>query len=176
MIGASLTDTGENVQKWTRVFSTRRWVILVARTRRKKACPVLDIFAYGKVSSPCLYRLSQFDQIWTQTGFVKFWPSTTNFSDFIIFRNTNLKNINFFIQMENQWSFPLSIIFIVFGIPANMILLFVSLFDRKRTTGNFISLYVLKSLQNCIICEISKHNISWITLLLLRLCGHFAEF
>ena len=31
-----LTDTGEFVQKWTRVFSTRRWVILVARTRRKK--------------------------------------------------------------------------------------------------------------------------------------------
>ena len=29
-----LTDTGENVQKWTRVFSTRSWVILVARTRR----------------------------------------------------------------------------------------------------------------------------------------------
>ena len=29
-----LTDTGENVQKWTRVFSTRRWV--VARMRRKK--------------------------------------------------------------------------------------------------------------------------------------------
>ena len=32
----TLTDTAENVQKWTRVFSTRRWVILVARTRRKK--------------------------------------------------------------------------------------------------------------------------------------------
>ena len=32
----NLTDTGENVQKWTRVFSTRCWVILVARTRRKK--------------------------------------------------------------------------------------------------------------------------------------------
>ena len=32
----TLTDTGENVQKWTRVFSTRRWVRLVARTRRKK--------------------------------------------------------------------------------------------------------------------------------------------
>ena len=31
-----LIDTGENVQKWTRVFSTRRWVILVARTGRKK--------------------------------------------------------------------------------------------------------------------------------------------
>ena len=31
-----LTDTGKNVQKWTRVFPTRRWVILVARTRRKK--------------------------------------------------------------------------------------------------------------------------------------------
>ena len=56
-----LTDTGENVQKWTRVFSTRRWVILVARTRRKKerkiACPLLDAFACGQVSSPRLYRL-----------------------------------------------------------------------------------------------------------------------
>ena len=31
-----LTDTGENVQKWTRIFSTQRSVILVARTRRKK--------------------------------------------------------------------------------------------------------------------------------------------
>ena len=31
-----LTDTGENVQKWTRVFPTRCWVILVARTRPKK--------------------------------------------------------------------------------------------------------------------------------------------
>ena len=56
-----LTDTGENVQKWTRVFSTRRWVILVARTRRKKekkiACPHLDVFACGQVSIPRLYRL-----------------------------------------------------------------------------------------------------------------------
>ena len=34
--GPFLTDTGENVQKWTRVFSTRRWVIHVARARRKK--------------------------------------------------------------------------------------------------------------------------------------------
>ena len=31
-----LTDTGEKVHKWMRVFLTRRWVILVARTRRKK--------------------------------------------------------------------------------------------------------------------------------------------
>ena len=31
-----VTKTGENVQKWTRIFSSRRWVILVARTRRKK--------------------------------------------------------------------------------------------------------------------------------------------
>ena len=31
-----LTDTGEKFQNWTRVFSTRRWVILVARKRRKK--------------------------------------------------------------------------------------------------------------------------------------------
>ena len=56
-----LTDTGENVQKWTRVFSTPRWVVLVARTRRKKkkkiACPLLDVFACGQVSSPRLYRL-----------------------------------------------------------------------------------------------------------------------
>ena len=55
------TDIGENVQKWTRVFSTRHWVILVARTRRKKekkkACPLLDVFACGQVSSPRLYRL-----------------------------------------------------------------------------------------------------------------------
>ena len=61
MIFLWFTDTGENVQKWTRVFSTRRWVILVARTRRKKekkiACPLLDVFACWKVSSPRLYRL-----------------------------------------------------------------------------------------------------------------------
>ena len=56
-----LSDTGENVQKWTRVFSTRRWAILVARTGRKKeykiACPLLDVFACGQVSRPRLYRL-----------------------------------------------------------------------------------------------------------------------
>ena len=39
---SSLTDTGENVQKWTRVFSTRRWVNLVARMRRKKRRKILD--------------------------------------------------------------------------------------------------------------------------------------
>ena len=56
-----LIDTGENVQKWTRVFSTRRWILLVARTRRKKEkkimCPLLDVFACQQVSSPRLYRL-----------------------------------------------------------------------------------------------------------------------
>ena len=31
-----LTDTGEFAPKWARVFSTRRWVILFARMRRKK--------------------------------------------------------------------------------------------------------------------------------------------
>ena len=36
IILVSFTNTGENVQKWTRVVSTRRWVILVARTRQKK--------------------------------------------------------------------------------------------------------------------------------------------
>ena len=30
-------DTGGNVQKWTRVFLTPCWVILVARTRQEKA-------------------------------------------------------------------------------------------------------------------------------------------
>ena len=57
----ALTDTRENVQKWTRVFSTRRWVILVARPRRKKekkiAFPLLDVFACGQFSSPRLFRL-----------------------------------------------------------------------------------------------------------------------
>ena len=37
-------------------------VILVARTRRKKekkvACPLLDVFAFGQVSTPRLYRLN----------------------------------------------------------------------------------------------------------------------
>ena len=59
-----LADTSENVQKWTRVFSTRRWVILVARTRRRKekkiARPLLDVFACGQLSSPRLYRLIWF--------------------------------------------------------------------------------------------------------------------
>ena len=32
----TLIDTGESVQKWTRVFSTRRWVVLSALRRRKK--------------------------------------------------------------------------------------------------------------------------------------------
>ena len=60
-----LTDTGENVQKWTRVFSTRRWVILVVQTRRKKVensvvalRSLLNVFAWGQVSSPRLYRLT----------------------------------------------------------------------------------------------------------------------
>ena len=43
----SSTDTGENVKKWTRVFSTRRWVILVARTRRKKRRKIL-VSTFGR--------------------------------------------------------------------------------------------------------------------------------
>ena len=35
-IKTHLTDTGDYVQKWTRIFSTRRWDIFVARTLRKK--------------------------------------------------------------------------------------------------------------------------------------------
>ena len=50
-INISLTDTGENVQKWTRVFSTRRKKV------KKIACPLLDVFACGQVSSLRLYRL-----------------------------------------------------------------------------------------------------------------------
>ena len=66
----NLTDKGENVQKWTRIFSTRRWVILVARKRRKKekkiACPPLDVFACRQVPSLRLYRLT------SQMKFFKF--------------------------------------------------------------------------------------------------------
>ena len=61
LIVSILTDTGENFQKWTRVFSTRRWVISVARTSRKKekkiTRPLLDGFAWGQVWSSRLYRL-----------------------------------------------------------------------------------------------------------------------
>ena len=57
----TISDTGENVQKWTRFFSTRRWVILVARTRRKKrrkySCPLLVKFACEQVSRPRLYGI-----------------------------------------------------------------------------------------------------------------------
>ena len=57
----SLTDTGEFAPKWTRIFSTRRWVILVARTRRKKRKKYWRLlwckFACGQVSGPRLYRL-----------------------------------------------------------------------------------------------------------------------
>ena len=66
------TDTGENVQKWTRVFSIRRWVILVARTRQKKQennvvalRSLLNVFACTQVSSPRLYRLI-FDPVETK--------------------------------------------------------------------------------------------------------------
>ena len=66
-----LTDTGENVLKWTPVFSTRRWVILVARTRRQKReensvvalLSLLNVFACGQVSSPRLYRLSKIQSL-----------------------------------------------------------------------------------------------------------------
>ena len=39
--GLKLTDTDEFAQKWTLVFSTRRWAILVARMRRKKEKKIL---------------------------------------------------------------------------------------------------------------------------------------
>ena len=81
----TLTDTGENVQMWTRVFSTRRWVILVAWTRRKKkqkiACPLLDVFACGQVSSLRLDRLIWLISVnYTKKGSSK------------IFENSFLKN------------------------------------------------------------------------------------
>ena len=57
-----LTDTGENVQKWTRVFATRRWLSYsslgrVGKKETKIERPILDVFACGQVSSPRLYRL-----------------------------------------------------------------------------------------------------------------------
>ena len=83
-----LTDKGENVQKGTRIFSARRWFILVARKRQKKekkiACPLLDVFAFnsiqiscGQVSSPRLYRLiihffcNRYRAKWWETFWVK---------------------------------------------------------------------------------------------------------
>ena len=81
-----LTDTGANVRKWTRVFSTQRWVILVARTRRKKKeensvvalRSLLNVFACGQVSSPRLYRstirLNEEKKIWkVKTWGLRWW-------------------------------------------------------------------------------------------------------
>ena len=83
----SLTDTGENVQKWTRVFYLRCWVILVARTRRKKekiiACPLLDIFACGQVSSPRLYRLTEVSKLFL----VKFFRQSFETGETCIYLN-----------------------------------------------------------------------------------------
>ena len=63
----TLTDTGENVQKWTRVFfdsalsHTRRSV--ASEKKKKIACPLLDVFACGQVSSPRLYRFNKIYEI-----------------------------------------------------------------------------------------------------------------
>ena len=43
-----LTYTGENVQKGTRISSTRCWVILVARTRRKKKGEENSVSTFGR--------------------------------------------------------------------------------------------------------------------------------
>ena len=59
-----LTDTGENVQKWTRVFrlGAESYSSLGRVGKKKKiACPLLDVFACGQVSSPRLYRLRPYD-------------------------------------------------------------------------------------------------------------------
>ena len=48
-------------RKWAKVsseFSTRRWVILVARTRWKFELTLWHKFACGQLSSPRLYRLT----------------------------------------------------------------------------------------------------------------------
>ena len=99
-----LTDTGENVQKWTRVFSTRLWVILVARTRRKKqkkiVCPLLDVFAYGQVSSPRLYRLNE-NFSWESRKFLqrfkisKYWALSAFIFTFTISTKTQHLEIEF---------------------------------------------------------------------------------
>ena len=61
-----LNDTSEFSPKWTRVFSTRRWVILVARTRRKKGKKILAS-TFGRFrlwtgldSSPVSVRIPMF--------------------------------------------------------------------------------------------------------------------
>ena len=61
-----LIDTGEYVQKWTRVFSTQHWVIIVARMRRKKGKKILAS-TFGRFrlwtgldSSPVSVRIPMF--------------------------------------------------------------------------------------------------------------------
>ena len=59
---SGLTDTGEKVQKWTRVFfdsalSHTRRSDASEKRRRKYSRPLLAKFACGQVSSPRLYRL-----------------------------------------------------------------------------------------------------------------------
>ena len=56
-----LTDTGENVQKWTRIFrlGAKSYLSLrrVGKKRRKYSRPLLNVFACAQVSSPRLCRL-----------------------------------------------------------------------------------------------------------------------
>ena len=55
-----LTDIGENVQKWTRVFSRRSDASEKREENRVVALRSLfNVFACGQVSSPRLYRLNQ---------------------------------------------------------------------------------------------------------------------
>ena len=71
----SLTNTGKNAQKWTRVFSTRRWVILVARTRRKKEENSVSTFGCFRLwtnleSSPLSVKMALVSQyFWEESKF-----------------------------------------------------------------------------------------------------------
>ena len=107
----ALTDTGENVQKWTRVLSTRRWVILVARTRRKKT----KVFAYGQVSSPRLYRLKSHI---IKASLVKFWTKTFPLRIFLWLTVTNWSRSGRTCSCRNPSAWSISCWIVPFNIQA----------------------------------------------------------
>ena len=115
------TDTGGNVQKWTRLFSTRRWVVLVARTRRKEEKKILTS-ALGQIR---LYRLTILMNVCVSNK--DFKPRLNFFSQGSFLWTSNLKpsskygyfQLNFYYtlstkyfadQYKEQWKFDWNII------------------------------------------------------------------
>ena len=74
---------GETVQKWTRAFSTRRWVILVARMRRKKEKKILAS-TFGQI------------RLWTTLFFLYFLSSLLKNDNIILILCNHVSNFVFF--------------------------------------------------------------------------------